>query len=202
MFSGGTETSSNLLEWTMSELMRNPEAMEKVQAEVRRVFGGHGKVDERRLDELIYLKSVIKETLRFHPPIPMLVRECREKCEINGYDIPTKSRVILNVWAIGKDQNYWVEPNKFVPERFLDNSIDHKGTNFEFIPFGAGRRVCPGILFGMVSVEYTLSQLLYHFDWKLPDQMNPENLDMTEVVTAGLQRKNNLRLIPTPYVPL
>ncbi|XP_065862578.1 premnaspirodiene oxygenase-like [Euphorbia lathyris] len=202
MFVAGSETSSTVMEWAMSELMKNPRAMEKVQEEVRRIFGTQGNVDESRLDELNYFKLVIKETLRLHPPIPLLLpRECREKCSINGYEIPLKSKVIVNVWGMGRDPNYWNEAEKFNPERFIDSSIDYRGTNFEYLPFGAGRRICPGITYGMINVEFPLAQMLYHFDWKLPTGMTPENLDMVEIFGTVTKRKNDLHLIPIPYRP-
>jgi len=149
------------------------------------------------LHQLIYLKSLIKETLRLHPSIPLLIpRESMKPCQINGYDIPAKTRVAVNVSAIGRDPKYWVEAESFKPERFLNSSIDFKGTNFEYIPFGAGRRMCPGIVFGLPNVELPLASLLYHFDWKLPNEMKSEELDMTESfgITAG--RKYDLRLVP------
>ncbi|XP_065862598.1 premnaspirodiene oxygenase-like [Euphorbia lathyris] len=202
IFSAGTETSSTTIDWAMSELMKNPRAMEKAQEEVRRIFGTQGNVDESRLDELNYLKLVIKETLRLHPPVPLLLpRECREECSIYGYEIPVKSKVMVNVWAMGRDPNYWNEAEKFNPERFIDSSIDYKGTNFEYLPFGAGRRMCPGITYGMINVEFPLAQLLFHFDWKLPTGMTPENLDMVEIFGIVTKRKNDLHLIPIPYRP-
>ena len=197
IFIGGGETSSSVVEWGMSELIRKPRVMEKAQAEVRRVYGEKGYVDETELHKLIYLKCIIKETLRLHPPVPLLVpRESRERCQINGYEIPSKTRVIINVWAIGRNHEYWSEAQSFKPERFLDNSIDFKGTHFEFIPFGAGRRICPGITFGIPNVELPLAQLLYHFDWKLPNKMKNDELDMTESGGITLRRKNYLCLIP------
>ncbi|XP_019078123.1 cytochrome P450 71D10-like [Vitis vinifera] len=160
IFSGGGETTSTSLDWAMSEMLENPRVMEKAQAEVRRVFDGKGNVDETGLDELKFLKAVVKETLRLHPPLPLLVpRECREMCEINGYEIPKKTSIIVNAWAIGRDSDYWVEAERFYPERFLDSSIDYKGTDFGYIPFGAGRRMCPGILFSMPSIELSLAHL-------------------------------------------
>jgi len=171
--------------------------MEKAQAEVRKVYGEKGCVDETKLHELIYLKSIIKETLRLHPPIPLLVpRENRERCQINGYEIPSKTRVIINAWAIGRNPEYWSEAQSFKPERFLDSSIDFRGTHFEFIPFGAGRRICPGITFAIPNVELPLAQLLYHFDWKLPNKMKNHELEMTESSGVSLRRKNDLCLIP------
>ncbi|KAK7331675.1 hypothetical protein VNO80_28412 [Phaseolus coccineus] len=197
IFIGGGETSSSVVEWGMSELIRKPSVLEKAQAEVRRVYGEKGYVDETELDELIYLKSIIKETLRLHPPVPLLVpRENRERCQINGYEIPSKTRVIINAWAIGRNPEYWSEAQSFKPERFLDNSIDFRGTHFEFIPFGAGRRICPGITFAIPNVELPLAQLLYHFDWKLPNKMKNDELDMTESGGITLRRKNDLCLIP------
>ncbi|KAL9403959.1 hypothetical protein Peur_000931 [Populus x canadensis] len=197
IFIAGTETSSTILEWAMSELLKHPEVMEKAQTEVREAFGKDGSVGE-----LNYLKMVIRETMRLHPPLPLLIpRECREECGINGYNIPIKSRVLVNVWAIGRDSNYWVEAERFHPERFLDSSIDYKGVNFEFTPFGAGRRMCPGILFGISNVDLLLANLLYHFDWKLPGDMKPESLDMSEAFGAAVRRKNALHLTPILHHP-
>ncbi|WCJ33074.1 cytochrome P450 family 71 subfamily B polypeptide 35 [Euphorbia peplus] len=200
VFVAGTETSSTTIEWAMSELMKNPQAMEKAQEEVRQIFSTQGDVDESRLDELNYLKLVVKETLRLHAPVPFLLpRECREKCTIYGYEIPVKSRVMVNVWAMGRDPKYWNEAEKFNPERFMDSSMDYKGNNFEYLPFGAGRRMCPGLKYGVVNVEFPLAQLLYHFDWKLPNGITPEKLDMLENFGAAVSRKNDLNLIPIPY---
>ncbi|WCJ33075.1 cytochrome P450 family 71 subfamily B polypeptide 35 [Euphorbia peplus] len=200
IFVDGMERSSTTIEWAMSELMKNPRALEKAQSEVRHIFGTQGNVDEARLDELNYLKLVIKETLRLHPPLPILLpRECREKCLIHGYEIPAKSKVIVNVWSIGRDTNYWNEAEKFLPERFIDSSLDYTGTNFEYLPFGAGRRMCPGVSFGMTNVEFPLAQLLFHFDWKLPTGITPQSLDMLEIFGGVVKRKNNLHLIPIPY---
>ncbi|XVE50491.1 hypothetical protein DITRI_Ditri01bG0166600 [Diplodiscus trichospermus] len=201
VFVAGSDTSFTTLEWAMSEMLKNPRVMQKAQAEVRRVFNRKGNVDVEGLHELEYLKLVIKETLRLHPAIPLLVpRECRERCKINGYDIPVKSRVIINFWAIGRNPEYWSEASRFYPERFVNSSIDYRGSNFEFIPFGAGRRMCPGMVFGIANVELPLAQLLYHFDWKLQDGM--EDLDMDEAFEAVVRRKNDLCLVPTPYSPI
>ncbi|KAL4313099.1 hypothetical protein GQ457_01G006980 [Hibiscus cannabinus] len=199
---GGTETSSTTAEWAMSEMMRSPRVLEKAQAEVRRVYDRTGDVNESYLDELKYLKLVIKETLRLHPLVSLLVpRENIERCEINGYEIPAKTKVIVNVWAIGRDSNSWDEAERFNPERFTDSSVDYKGANFEFIPFSAGRRMCPGISYGMAVVELSLAKLLYHFDWKIPNGMKNEDLDMTEAFGLAVGRKRHLHLIPTPYYP-
>ncbi|KAH1237614.1 hypothetical protein AAZX31_08G180100 [Glycine max] len=202
IFIGGGETSSSVVEWGMSEMLRNPRVMEEAQAEVRRVYDRKGHVDETELHQLVYLKSIIKETLRLHPPVPLLVpRVSRERCQINGYEIPSKTRVIINAWAIGRNPKYWAEAESFKPERFLNSSIDFRGTDFEFIPFGAGRRICPGITFAIPNIELPLAQLLYHFDWKLPNKMNIEELDMKESNGITLRRENDLCLIPIARQP-
>ncbi|XP_031283385.1 cytochrome P450 71D11-like [Pistacia vera] len=202
MFGAGIETSSTVLEWTISALIKNPKVMERAQAEVREVFNRMEKVDETGIIEMKFLKLVIKESMRLHPAGPLLIpRVCREKCEINGFNVPADTKVIVNAWAIGRDPEYWNEPESFNPERFIDSSIDYMGTNFEYLPFGAGRRMCPGASFGLANVELPLAMLLYHFDWKLPDGMKNEDLDMTESFGAALRRKNALCLIPIPHHP-
>ncbi|GAU41213.1 hypothetical protein TSUD_128890 [Trifolium subterraneum] len=198
IFSAGSDTTFTILEWTMSELIKNPQVMQKAQAEVRGVYNEKGYVDELNLHKLTYMKSVIKETMRLHTPAPLLLpRQCSEKCKINGYEIPAKCKVIVNAWSIGRDSRFWIEGEKFVPERFIDSSVDYKGLNFEFIPFGAGRRICPGMTFGIANLEISLANMLYHFDWKTLDQA--EQLDMTESFALVVRRKHDLWLVPTTY---
>lgn len=200
LFVAGTESSSTVIEWAISEMLKNSRVMEKAQTEVRQVFNQSENIVETSLHELKYLKLVIKETLRLHPPAPLLLpRECRESVEINGYEVPINYKVIINAWAIGRDPRYWIEAERFYPERFLNNSIDFKGQDFEFLPFGAGRRMCPGIVYGMAVVELALANLLYHFDWKLPNEAEPYHLDMSESFGATARRKNELCLIPIPH---
>ncbi|KAK7276942.1 hypothetical protein RIF29_18091 [Crotalaria pallida] len=199
MFIAGSETSSTTLDWAFSEMLKNPRVLRRAQAEVRQVFGSKGYVDETTLQELKFLKAVIKETLRLHPPVPLIPRECRETCEINGYTISVGTQVFINAWAMGRDSKYWSEADKFYPERFIDCSIDYKGSNFEFIPFGAGKRMCPGILFAVHNIELPLSQLLYYFDWEFPFGTSHENFDMTESFGTTVRRKNDLFVIPIPY---
>ena len=184
----------------MAEMIKDPRIMKKAQAEVREVFKMKGRVDENDLNELNYLKSVVKETLRLYPPVPLLLpRECGQACEINGYHIPSKTKVIVNAWAIARDPNYWTKPEIFYPERFINSAIDNKGSNFEYIPFGAGRRICPGNIFGLRNVELALAMLLYHFDWKLPNGMRSEELNMSEEFGISMTRKEDLLLIPFVY---
>jgi cytochrome P450 len=184
----------------MSELMKNPRVREKAQAELRQAFKGKEPISETDLEELTYLKLVVKETLRLHPPSPLLVpRECIELTIIDGYEIPKKTMVLINAWAIGRDPQYWNDAESFIPERFEGNLIDFKGSNFEYIPFGAGRRMCPGMTFGLASVMFPVALLLYHFNWELPNKMKFEDLDMIEDFGLTVGRKNELCLIPTVY---
>ncbi|XP_055818838.1 premnaspirodiene oxygenase-like [Solanum dulcamara] len=202
MFAAGTETTSTTIDWAMVEMIKNSNVFSKAQDEVREAFRGKETFDENDVEELKYLKLVIKETLRLHPPLPlMLPRECGEEVVINGYTIPMKTKVIVNVWAIGRDPKYWDDAESFKPERFEHSSIDFAGNNFEFLPFGSGRRICPGISFGLANVYLPLAKLLYHFDWKLPNGINPSDLDLTESDGASCTRKNDLYLIATPYQP-
>ena len=200
MFIAGTDTASKTMEWAMSEMMKNPAIMEKAQSEIRQVLKGKKKFGEADIQKLNYLKAVIKETLRLHPPAPLLLpRECREACTIEGYDIPLKTKVIVNAWAIARDPSYWDNAEAFLPERFLNSSVDYKGTSLEYIPFGAGRRVCRGISFGMAVMELTLAQLLYHFNWEFPNGTTSEDFDMTEMFGASIGRKTNLCLRAIPF---
>ncbi|KDP45509.1 hypothetical protein JCGZ_17062 [Jatropha curcas] len=201
MFGAGSDTSSKTTEWAMAELMKNPEIMKNAQEELRSLFGESGNVDEAKLHEIKWLKLIINETLRLHPAVTLIPRLCREKTKISGYDVYPNTRVFINTWAIGRDPIIWTEPEKFVPERFIDSSIDYRGNHFEYTPFGAGRRICPGMTFGMVNLEIFLANLLYHFDWKLPKGITSENLDMTENFGGVIKRKQDLELIPVPFRP-
>nr|CAB3504193.1 unnamed protein product [Digitaria exilis] len=186
----------------MSELIKKPKAMEKAQQEVRKVLGGsRGVISNTELVGLDYLRMVIKEVLRLHPPNPLLVpRESREDCEIMGYHVPKGTKVLVNAFAISRDPRYWENPEDFNPERFENSNVDYKGTNFEFTPFGAGRRQCPAIMFGTSTLEIALANLLYHFDWVLPEGVSPESVDMSEQYGMGVCKKFDLHLRAIPYV--
>ncbi|XP_047093016.1 desmethyl-deoxy-podophyllotoxin synthase-like [Lolium rigidum] len=203
IFVASSETSSTVMQWTMAELMRNPRVMRKAQEEVRRVLDGKNVVTEESLGGLRYLDLVIKEALRLHPPATLLVpRECRRPCQVLGFDVPAGAMVLVNAWAIGRDPAYWDRPEEFSPERFEGGGVDFKGTDFEFIPFGAGRRMCPGMAFGLANMELALASLLYHFDWELPHGTEPGGLDMTELLGITTRRRSDLLLVPTIRVPL
>ncbi|KAK4352605.1 hypothetical protein RND71_028123 [Anisodus tanguticus] len=200
MFVAGTETASSTIIWAFLEMIKNPSVMAKAQLEVRERLKRKKTFDDTDLEELNYLELVIKETLRLHPPAPLLVpRECREETRIEGYTIPVKTTVMVNAWAIGRDSKYWHNSESFIPERFENSTIDFRGNHFEFIPFGAGRRICPGMLFGLTNIAHILSQLLYHFDWKVPHGVNPNDLDTIETEGLTARRKNDLCLIATPF---
>lgn len=199
IFGGGTDTTHSVMEWGMSELLRNPKILQKLQAEVREVTQGKPEITRDDMEKMWYLKAVIKETLRLHTPIPLLVpRESIRDIKVMGYDIPARTQVIVNAWAISRDPMLWENPEEFQPERFLDSSLDFRGLNFELIPFGAGRRVCPGINFAMSVNELALAKLVNKFNFTLPDGIKPKDFDMTEASGLTIHRKRPLRAIATP----
>ncbi|CAI9099864.1 OLC1v1036746C1 [Oldenlandia corymbosa var. corymbosa] len=182
---GGTESTYTLLEWAFAELLRNPTSMTKLKDEVRQLSRCKSKsvdmITEEDLGSLPYLKAVIKEALRMHPPAPFLVRQSRKAVKILGYDIAPGTFVYINGWAIGRDIESWERPDEFRPERFLNNSpVDLKGHHFQFLPFGSGRRICPGSAFALVIAELALANLILNFNFELADGKKPEELDMTE----------------------
>jgi len=171
-----------------------PKSNGEAQAEVPHVLEGQSNFEEANILKLNYLKLVVKESLRVHPPSALIPRESREKCEIYGYEIPNNTQVIINAWTIGRATEYWIDASCFHPEKFQDSSIHFKGSSFEFIPFGGGRRICPSISFALASIELVLSQLLYHFNWKLANVIKPE----FETFGLSCRRKNDSYLIATP----
>ncbi|KAG6528705.1 cytochrome P450 71A1-like [Zingiber officinale] len=201
MFAAGTETSYITLEWAMAELVRNPSKMQKLQDQVRSVAGGGGKmVKEEEICQMPYLKAVIKETFRLHPPVPLLLpRELLEDCPVQGYNIPKKTRLFVNAWAIGRDPKCWEAPLEFWPERFMDGAIDFTGVDLRFIPFGAGRRICPGLNFAVASLELALANLVHRFDWELPAGLSREEFGMEEVAGLVVGREGRLHVVAKPW---
>ncbi|KAK7851401.1 psoralen synthase [Quercus suber] len=175
----------------------------RAQEEVRRIVGKKSKIVVNDITQMDYLKCVIKETLRLHPPIPLMVpRETSTSVKFGGYDIPPKTRVFVNSWAVHRDPEVWDRPEEFLPERFIDNPIDFKGQDFELFPFGCGRRACPGYTFGVASIEYVVANLLYWFDWRLPNpSVKGEDLDMSEVSALVVSKKIPLHLVPSLHSP-
>ncbi|XP_010508155.1 PREDICTED: cytochrome P450 76C4 isoform X1 [Camelina sativa] len=198
MFAAGTDTSSTNVEWAMAELLKNPKTMAKAQAEIDRVIGENGVVQESDISELPYLQAVVKETFRLHPALPLLLpREAETDLEILGFMVPKDAQVLVNVWAIGRDPSVWENPTQFEPERFIGKEIDVKGRDYELTPFGAGRRICPGLPLAVKTVPLMLASLLYSFEWKLANGISPEDLDMDET-TFGitLHKTKPLHAIP------
>ncbi|KAH6770566.1 hypothetical protein C2S52_015369 [Perilla frutescens var. hirtella] len=202
VFVAGTDTSAATIVWTMAELIRNPSVKQKSQQEVRAMVKGKAKVEETDLPKLKYLKQVIKESFRLHPPAPLLVpRETTEVCIIDDkYEIPAKTRVFFNAAAISTDPRVWEYPTEFLPERFENSQVDYRGKHFELLPFGAGRRGCPGIGFAIPVVELALANLLLCFDWKLPDRISAEDVDMEEAVGITVHKKTPLCLVASPVI--
>ncbi|CAL4966151.1 unnamed protein product [Urochloa decumbens] len=204
MFAAATDTTYTTLVWAMAELINHPHEMRKVQDEIRAAVGDVDCVTEDDLPELLYLKCVIKETFRLRTPLPLLLpRETMEDTELLGYHVPARSRVIVNAWAIARDPAAWERPDEFVPERFAadDLTADYLlGQDFRFVPFGAGRRGCPGVGFAVPSMELALASLLYHFDWELPAG-GPAKLEMDELNGLSVRLKATLLLVAKPWSP-
>ncbi|KAM7250611.1 hypothetical protein ACFE04_022494 [Oxalis oulophora] len=198
MFMAGTETSATVLEWAMAELMKNPSKMRKVQEEVRRVVGQKSKVSENDVNEMKYLKLVIKETLRLHPPF-LIPRGTTESTVLSGYNIPSNIHVLINIWAIQRDPKLWDKPDEFYPERFAPIDVDVKGSRSHIVPFGFGRRICPGITHGNVVMEYVLANFLYWFDWKLPCGSSLEDFDMNDSYETVITKRKPLLLVPQSW---
>ncbi|KAF5808699.1 putative psoralen synthase [Helianthus annuus] len=175
--------------------------MKKLQEEVRQVAKGKPKITENDLDQMWYLKAVVKETFRMHMPLPLLVpRESTQDVELMGYNIAAGTQVLINAWAVGRDPALWDNPDEFRPERFLDSPVDYRGLHFELTPFGAGRRKCPGIQFAMSVNELVLASLVHKFDFVLPDAQKGEDLDMSETIGITIHKKLPLLVVATPHV--
>ncbi|XP_010519645.1 PREDICTED: cytochrome P450 71B12-like [Tarenaya hassleriana] len=198
----GIDTSAQTVTWAMTHLITNPRIMKRVQTELRERIKNKDSITEEDMENLDYLKMVVKETLRINPVAPLLIpREAMKDVKINGYDVPKKTRIQVNIWAIHRNPEVWKDPERFIPERFKDSQMDYKGQNFELLPFGSGRRVCPGMGIGMALVHLTLMNLLYRFDWKLPEGMKIEEVDLEEAYGLVTPKMIPLQLVPisTPW---
>ncbi|CAH2080679.1 unnamed protein product [Thlaspi arvense] len=186
MIVGAFDTSGVAIDWIMTELIRHPRVMKKLKEELKNVVGDDRMVEEEDLAQLNYLDMVIKETMRLHPVAPLLgPRESTEDIFLDQYFIPSKSRIIVNAWAIGRDSRVWSDNvHEFLPERFVGSHIDLKGQHFHLTPFGSGLRL-------------VAAQLVHCFDWELPDDMSPNDLDMSEKFGLSLPRAKPLLAIPT-----
>ncbi|KAI3501193.1 hypothetical protein L1887_29055 [Cichorium endivia] len=195
LFLAGTETSSNTTEWAMTELLLNPDIFSKVREEVSTIVGKDGKIHEAKILDLPYLHAVIKETMRLHLSVPLLVPHRTEtEVKLGKYVVPKDTQILVNAWSIARDPRYWDSPLMFKPERFLGNEIDYKGKHFEFIPFGSGRRMCPGAPLAHRVVSLMVASFVYHFDWKLPHAK--EEIDMNDIFGLTLLRATPLLATP------
>eukprot|EP01018_Ginkgo_biloba_P016257 Gb_02432 [translate_table: standard] len=185
-----------------SNLSRRQHALKRLQAELEEVVGRERKVEESDTERLPYLHAVVKEVFRLHPAAPLLIQHRAESsCKIAGFDIPKGAEVVVNVWAIGRDPTIWKEPSRFFPERFWESEIGYKGQHFELLPFGSGRRICPGLPLANRMVHFVLASLLHSFDWTLPDDQRPEKMDMTPKFGITLRKDFPLKAIPSPRLP-
>ncbi|WMV18396.1 hypothetical protein MTR67_011781 [Solanum verrucosum] len=198
LFVAGTETTSNTVEWAMSEVMKTPEVMKKAQTELKQVIGKGKLIEEKDVPLLPYLQCIVKETMRLHPPGPLFLRTAKQNVELCGYFILKGSLVLIHVWLMAHDPIIWEDPLVFKPERFWGSEFEVSSQDFELIPFGAGRRICPGLPLAMRTVPAILGSLLNSFDWKVEGEIAPKDLDMEEKFGLTLAKSCPLRIIPLP----
>lgn len=197
MFMAGTETTSATINWAVAELLRKPESLTKLRDEIDHLVGPSRSVEEDDINRLPYLQAVVKETMRLHPSLPLLLpRNATQDIEYKEYHIPKDTMVFFNVWAIHRDPDSWEDPLSFKPERFIDSNNDSHGRHFELLPFGAGRRICIGLLLGEIMVSITLAKLVQTFDWKLAANASADTLDMQEKMGISLRKLVPLEVIP------
>ncbi|CAN1179755.1 Geraniol 8-hydroxylase [Linum perenne] len=197
LFVAGTDTSSVTLEWAMAELLRNPNTFARAKEELDQIIGKGNHLQESDITQLPYLQAILKETFRLHPAAPLLLpRKAGSDVEICGFIVPKGAQILVNAWAIGRDPTTWNNPNSFMPERFMGSKTDVRGHSFELIPFGSGRRICPGLPLAMRMLHLMLGSLIHSFDWKLEDGVDPKNLDMEEKFGTTLQKAKPLLVIP------
>lgn len=208
MFIAGTNGPASVLEWSLAELVRNPHVFKKAREEIESVVGKERLVKESDIPNLPYLQAVLKETLRLHPPTPIFAREAMRTCQVEGYDIPENSTILISTWAIGRDPNYWDDALEYKPERFLfsddpgKSKIDVRGQYYQLLPFGSGRRSCPGASLALLVMQATLASLIQCFDWIVNDGKN-HHVDMSEEgrVTVFLAKPLKCKPVPrfTPF---
>ncbi|KAK4793429.1 hypothetical protein SAY86_023864 [Trapa natans] len=192
----GVDSTSAVVEWAMAQLLRHPEKMAKARAEMENVLGRVSEVRESDIQRLPYLQAVVKEILRLYQPLD-LPHQADEEVELCGFKIPKGTRILVNLWTMGRDTRVWEDPDRFDPDRFLKLDMDIKGADFELIPFGSGRRICPGMPLAYRMVHLILGSLIRSFEWKLGNGETPETLDMTEKFGIALHKAKPLYSIPT-----
>ncbi|XP_010060877.2 cytochrome P450 82A3 [Eucalyptus grandis] len=201
IIAGGTDTTITTLTWTVSLLLNNLHVLRKTREELDAQIGKQRHVKESDVTNLTYLHAVVKETLRLHPAVPLSVPHLStEDCIITGYYVPKGTRLIFNLWKIQTDPKAWPEPMKFRPERFLSShkDIDVKNPKFGYMPFGSGRRICPGMSFGLQSVHSMLSRFLHAFEISTPDS---SPVDMSEGFGITVDKLTPLEVLLAPRLP-
>ncbi|KAK4340831.1 hypothetical protein RND71_039332 [Anisodus tanguticus] len=197
IFGAGTESTTATSEWMLVELLRNPQALEQLRDEIAEVVGDKDVIKESDLPSLPYLDACFKETLRLHPPGPLLLpHRAVQTCEVMGYTIPKDTQVLVNMWAMARDAKIWDDPSSFRPERFINSKIDHKGRNFEYIPFGSGRRICAGEPLASRFIPLAVASMIHKFDWILPNEIDPAKINMDETLDITMFKKDSLFVIP------
>ncbi|KAH6818201.1 hypothetical protein C2S51_001804 [Perilla frutescens var. frutescens] len=195
LFTGGIHTTTAVIKKTMIELLATPNAMAKLKEELSAavIFDGQDSIPD--LEKLPYLEACIKETLRLHPPAPlMLGHRAYAACRVMNHTVPKNAQVLVNVWAIGRDPAVWEAPLEYRPERFVRGGVDFKGNDFELLAFGSGRRICPGMSAAVKMVDVVVASLLSFFDWSAPHHLHLHHLWNRETS----QFNAPLLLIPTP----
>ncbi|KAK7400639.1 hypothetical protein VNO78_11868 [Psophocarpus tetragonolobus] len=208
-FSAGTDSRAVAIEWALAELINNPRVLQKVRDEVYNVVGKDRLVDEADTQNLPYIRSIVKETFCMHPPLPVVKRKCVEECEINGYVIPEGALILFNVWAVGRDPKYWDRPLEFRSERFLESGgegeagpIDLRGQHFQLLPFGSGRRMCPGVNLATSRMATLLASLIQCFDLQVVSsdgqilKGKDAKVSMEERAGLTVPRAHNLVCVP------
>ncbi|KAJ0785695.1 putative oxidoreductase [Helianthus annuus] len=176
LLAAGTDTSAGTMEWVMSLLLNHPQVLKKAQNEIDCVIGNNRLVDESDIPNLPYLRCVINETLRLFPAGPLLIpHEASSDCVVGGYNIPRGTMLIINQWAIHHDPKVWNEPETFKPERF--EGLEGTRDGFKLLPFGSGRRSCPGEGLAVRMLGMALGSIIQCFDW---ERTSEELVDMTE----------------------
>lgn len=200
MMAGATDTSAVTNEWAMAEVIRNPAIQRKIQDEIDLVVGKDRLVGEEDLYKLPYLMCVVKETFRLHPAGPFSIpRMSMKDTKIAGYDIPKGTRVLINIHSLGRSKETWAEPLTFRPERWANENLSQiQDPEFRILPFGNGRRGCPGSNLGTTMVLLVLSRLLHGFTWSLPPGITSESIDMEEVYGLTTPLRTRLRAVATP----
>ncbi|KAL1540023.1 unspecific monooxygenase [Salvia divinorum] len=193
----GADTSAATTEWAMVELLLHPDKMAKLKAELKCVLGDKNIVEGSDISKLPYLKATINEVFRFHPAAPLLgPRVAGEDTQVNGYTIPKNTKVIVNFWAITRDPSIWANPESFEPERFLGKDINFEGQHYELIPFGSGRRICPGLPLAGRMLFCMVATLCHNFDWEIEGGPGSKLRQREDVFGLALQKKFPLMAKP------